>query len=136
MKDELTNPENEKQKIVEQNQVEHTRDARLYAPRVDIYETKDAIHLIADIPGANENSIEINLEKSELTIFAEVSAEKPQDYSLTYAEYGIGNFRRKFALSSEIDQANIVAEVKDGVLKLLLPKSKKTSTKISVKVAD
>jgi len=136
MKEKLTNPDNEKQEIVEQNQAEHTRDARLYVPRVDIYETDEAIHLDADIPGADDKSLDIRLEKNELTIFAEINAEKPQDYSLTYAEYGIGNFRRKFALSNEIDQENIVAEVKNGVLKLLLPKSKRTSTKISVKAAE
>jgi HSP20 family protein len=135
MKEQLTNPENEKQEIVEQDQTERTRDARLYVPRVDIYETDDAIHLIADIPGADENSIDITLEKNVLTIFADVTAERPEEYSLTYAEYGVGSFRRKFTLSNEIDQEKIVAEVKDGVLKLFLPKAEKVTSKISVKAA-
>ncbi len=135
MSEQLSNPENQKQEIVEQNETERTRDSRLYVPRVDIYESEDAIHLIADIPGADENSIDITLEKNVLTIDAEVHAEKPEDYSLTYAEYGIGSFRRKFNLSNEIDQEKIVAEVKDGVLKLKLPKSEKTTQKIKVKAA-
>ncbi len=136
MSDQLTNPETQKQEIVEQDQTERTRDSRLYVPRVDIFEDDEAIHLLADIPGADENSIDITLEKNVLTIDAEVHAEKPQDYSLTYAEYGIGGFRRKFNLSNEIDQEKIVAEVKDGVLKLILPKSKKATQKISVKAAN
>jgi HSP20 family molecular chaperone IbpA len=135
MSEQLSNPEAQKQEIVEQNETERTRDTRLYIPRVDIYETDEAIHLIADIPGADENSIDITLEKNVLTIDAEVQAEKPQDYSLTYAEYGIGSFRRKFNLSNEIDQEKIVAEVKDGVLKLKLPKSEKVTQKIKVKAA-
>ncbi len=133
MSEQLSNPEAQKQEIVEQNDTERTRDSRLYVPRVDIYETDEAIHLIADIPGADESSIDITLEKNVLTIDAEVHAEKPEEYSLTYAEYGIGSFRRKFNLSNEIAQDKIVAEVKDGVLKLKLPKSKKASQKIKVK---
>ena len=133
MSEQLANPEAQKQEIVEQDQSERTRDSRLYVPRVDIYETVDAIHLVADIPGADEYSIDITLEKNVLTIDADVHAEKPEDYSLTYAEYGIGSFRRKFNLSNEIDQEKIVAEVKDGVLKLVLPKSEKVTQKITVK---
>lgn len=133
MSEQLSKAENQKEEIVEQEQTERTRDTRLYVPRVDIYETDEAIHLVADIPGADENSIDITLEKNILTIDANVHAEKPQDYSITYAEYGIGGFRRKFTLSNEIDQEKIVAEVKDGVLKLQLPKSQKVTQKISVK---
>ena len=133
MTEQLSNPETQKQEIVEQDQTERTRDSRVYVPRVDIYETDEVIHVVADIPGADENSIEITLEKNVLSIDADVQVEKPEDYSLTYAEYGIGSFRRKFNISNEIDQENIVAEVKDGVLKLALPKSKKVAQKISVK---
>ena len=78
---------------------------------------------------------ETETSKNHLKITPEVQAEKPQDYSLMYAEYGIGGFRRKFNLSNEIDQDKIVAEVKDGVLKLVLPKSEKVTQKISVKAA-
>jgi len=133
MTKEITNPEIQKQEIVEKDEVERTRDVRMYVPRVDIYETEDAIHLIADIPGADENSIDITLEKNILTIDAEVKAERPSDYSLMYAEYGVGSFRRKFTLSNEIDQEKIDAEVKNGVLKLVMPKAKKVSQKILVK---
>ena len=133
MTEQLSNPETQKQEIIEQDQTERTRDSRVYVPRVDIYETEEAIHVVADIPGADENSIEITLEKNVLTIDADVQIEKPEDYSLTYAEYGIGSFRRKFNISNEIDQEKIVAEVRDGVLKLVLPKSKKVTQRISIK---
>ncbi len=135
MSDQINNAETQKQEIVEQDDTERIKDARLYVPRIDIYETDEAIHLLADIPGADENSIDITLEKNVLSIEADVNAEKPQDYSLTYAEYGIGGFKRKFNISNEISQEKIVAEVKDGVLKLVLPKSEKVTQKISVKAA-
>lgn len=133
MADQINNPETQKQEIVEQDDTERIQAARLYVPRIDIYETDEAIYLLADIPGADENSIDITLEKSVLSIEADVIAEKPQDYSLTYAEYGIGGFKRKFNISNEVDQEKIIAEVKDGVLKLVLPKSEIVTQKIIVK---
>lgn len=123
MTKEFGSPEVEKQEVIEQDQAERTRETRLYIPRVDIYETQDAIHVVADIPGADQESIEITLEKNVLTIEARVEVEKPVDYSLTYAEYGIGDYRRKFNLSNEIDQEQITAVVKNGVLSLSLPKT-------------
>ncbi len=119
---ELKNQETNKQEVTSQEQTERTRKSRLFIPRVDIYETKDAIYLSADIPGADMDSIDITLEKNILTIEARVTTEKPVDYDLTYAEYGIGDFQRRFTLSNEIDHDGIVAKVKDGVLNLTLPK--------------
>lgn len=136
MTKEFGNPEVEKQEIVEQDQAERTRETRLYIPRVDIYETKDAIHVVADIPGADQDSIDITVDKNTLLIEARVEAERPVDYSLTYAEYGIGDFRRKFTLSNEIDQNGIEAVVKNGVLSLILPKvGPSEAQKIAVKSA-
>jgi HSP20 family molecular chaperone IbpA len=119
---ELKNQDTNKQEVTSQEQTERTRKSRLFIPRVDIYETKDAIYLSADIPGADMDSIDITLEKNILTIEARVTTEKPVDYDLTYAEYGIGDFQRRFTLSNEIDHDGIVAKVKDGVLNLTLPK--------------
>jgi|SRR5665648_1262673 len=99
---ELKNQETNKQEVTSQEQTERTRKSRLYIPRVDIYETKNAIYLSADIPGAGMDSINITLEKNILTIGARVTTEKPVDYDLTYAEYGLGDFQRRFTLSNEI----------------------------------
>jgi len=134
MTEELRKTESKKDEIIDPEQVERTREARLFMPRVDIYETKDNIHLVADIPGADQDSIDITLEKNILSIEARVATEKPVDYSLTYAEYGIGDFNRKFTLSNEIEKDGIVAVVKDGVLSLTLPKAGPAkSQRISVK---
>lgn len=136
MTEELRKTETQKQEIVEEDQAERTRETRLFVPRVDIYETKDDIHLIADIPGADQDSIEITLEKNILTIEARVVTEKPVDFSLTYAEYGVGDFKRKFTLSNEIDKERINAVVKDGVLSLKMPKAGPAKAqKIEVKSA-
>src|SRR5262249_8824868 len=114
--------------------VEPVRTARTFVPRADIYETSDTIVLLADVPGVDENSIDITVEKNVLTIDAAVEPEVPQGYKLAYAEYVIGNYHRVFTLSDEIDRDGIEAAVKNGVLRLTLPKSQKAKArKISVR---
>ena len=49
-------------------ETERTRNRRVYVPKTDIYETKDAIVLVADMPGVDEKSVDITLEKNVLTI--------------------------------------------------------------------
>jgi HSP20 family molecular chaperone IbpA len=106
-----------------QDLAERTRESRVYIPKVDIYEKDDVIYLLADIPGSDENMVEVTLDKNVLTIDARVKPERPDDYSLNYAEYGIGDFRRRFNISDEIDREKISATVKNGVLTLTMPKS-------------
>jgi HSP20 family molecular chaperone IbpA len=60
-----------------------------------------------------------------LTIYGHVEQPEFPGYSLTYSEYGIGSYKRVFALSNEIDGDGIQASVKNGVLKLILPKSER-----------
>jgi len=101
--------------------VERTRSRRVYVPLTDIYESEDRVNVVADLPGVDENSVEITLEKNELTINGYVDPLRFENYDLTYAEYGIGDYHRSFILSNEIDRDKIEASVKDGVLYLELP---------------
>ncbi|MGD2039193.1 MAG: Hsp20/alpha crystallin family protein [Anaerolineae bacterium] len=111
----------EKQEVEEMG-AERTRDRLAFVPRVDIYETDEAIHVVADMPGVDENSLDIMLEKSVLTINGYVEPVKPEDHTLAHAEYRVGDYERAFTLSDQIDQEKIEATVKDGVLRLVLPK--------------
>jgi HSP20 family protein len=115
---------------------ERTRDSRCFTPLSDIYELDDQIVIVADVPGVDEKSIDVTLEKNVLTINALVDPIVPQGYSLSLAEYQVGDYQRSFRLSDEIDREHIQASVKDGVLRLYLPKAKEAlMRKISVKVA-
>lgn len=116
-------------------QAETTHSRRVFIPRTDIIEKADSIILIADMPGVDEQNVDITLEKGVLTMHGTVNAEAyHQDYRVAYAEYGIGDFRRSFTVTDEIDQDKIEATVKDGVLRLILPKAEKTKPKkITVK---
>jgi len=114
----------DKQEVKTSEESERIRDRRIFTPLTDIYEQDDAVHIIADMPGADEKSIDISLEKNVLTITGMVDPDLPEDYTLIYSEYGIGDYQRKFILSNEIDQDKIKASFKDGVLHLHLLKSK------------
>ena len=123
----------EKQEV-EETGAERIRDRKAFVPRVDIYETDDQIVLVADVPGVDQDSVEITLEKSLLTVNGYVELEAPEGYDIAYAEYDVGDFERSFRLSNQIDQEKIEAAVKDGVLRLVLPKIGPAKTrKIAVK---
>ena len=105
-------------------QAEPARNRKVYAPHVDIYESQEGFTLFADMPGVNENSVNVMLEKNELTLYGAVNFQPPKGYQRAHAEYDIGDYQRAFVLSDEVDREGISATVKDGVLRLALPKAK------------
>jgi len=109
--------------------VEHTRATRVFTPTVDIVEHKNDIVVLADMPGVDEKSVDITLEKELLTIYGKVEPEVPEKHRLAITEYGVGDYKRTFTVSNEIDRDHIEASVKDGVLKLVLPKSEGAKTR-------
>jgi len=106
-----------------ENTVERTRDRRVFSPRTDIIESGDRYLVVADIPGADESSVNITLEKNVLSIEAHTESAGPEGYSLVLSEFGLGDYARSFVLSDQIDREKIEASVKDGVLRLVLPKA-------------
>jgi len=115
-------------------QVEKAEKARrFYTPPVDIFENNEEYLLYAEIPGASENDVDVTIEKNVLTITAKVNVDVPEGYRLFYSEYGIGDYKRSFELGNEIDQEKIEATVKNGILKLRLPKIQPTVKKIQIK---
>ena len=109
--------------------VERTRPHKVYTPNVDILERKDDIVLIADLPGVDEKSLDINLEKNVLTISGRVEPEVPEPYQMAYSEYGIGDYQRAFTLSDEVDKERIHATIKNGMLRLVMPKAAAAKTR-------
>jgi HSP20 family protein len=102
---------------------ERTRTRRTYAPRTDIYETNDALVLVADMPGVSPDRLDVTLEKRELTIRGRTADDQPEGHSPIYREYEPGDYERTFVLSDEIDADKIGARLRDGVLHLTLPKA-------------
>ena len=124
----------QEQEIVEE-ETERTRECRCFTPRTDIYEVGDDIILVLDMPGINENAIEITLEKNILNVKGFAQINDSGDYTLTYAEYETGDYERSFRVSDAIAKDKIDALYKDGVLRLTLPKAEQAKArKIAVKV--
>ena len=113
---------------------EHIRNRQVFVPQADIYENNHNIFVLADMPGVDENSIEITLEKNVLTLQGFTSPQAEKGLKLVHCECPEGNYRRVFLLSEEDDRDRIEATVKNGVLKLVLPKSPKAmARRITVK---
>lgn len=123
-----------KEEVATPQSGEPVRNRRVFAPLADIYETNERIVVLADMPGVDEQTIDITLEKNVLTIEGYTSSQTEAGLRLVHCESPEGNYRRVFFLSEEVDRDGIEATVKDGVLKLVLPKSAKAmARKITVK---
>jgi len=115
-------------------EMERTQDKVTFIPRSDIYEREDALVVVADMPGVDEKSVDIHVERKVLTITGRVPADEFEGHRLAYAEYEAGDFERSFNLSDEVDIDKIEATVKQGVLRLVLPKAEAAlPKKIAVK---
>ena len=104
---------------------EQTRPGRTYLPDVDICETADSLWLWADMPGVDEQSIDVKLADGVLSIEGRVALKDYDSLTPVYAEYHIGNYARRFTLSENIDTERIKARITDGVLELELPKAER-----------
>ena len=124
----------QKEEMLPTEGTERTRETRCFVPRADIYEIENEIMVIVDLPGVDQNSVDISLEKNVIKINGYVSQETPEGYALAFSEYEVGDYERSFRLSDQIDKENINAILKDGVLKLHLPKAEAAKIrKIAIK---
>ena len=111
---------------------ESTRNVPVFIPAVDIFETEHDLTLLADMPGVPIENIDIDLDGEQLTIRGAV-LQQDGEGRLLFREYAVGDYYRQFTLSSDIDREKIQASMKDGVLKLVLPKAEAAKPrKISV----
>ncbi len=104
---------------------ERTRPGRVYVPDIDICETTDSLWLWADMPGVDEQSVEVKLADGVLSIEGRVSLEDYANLTPVYTEYNVGNFLRRLTLSDDIDAERIKARIANGVLELELPKAER-----------
>jgi HSP20 family protein len=102
---------------------ELTHAGPVFIPAVDIFEDQNTLILIADMPGVNSDGVDIHLKDNELTISGRPKKEEKNQTAPIYTEYESGGFLRSFTLSNVIAQARIEASMKDGVLKVVLPKA-------------
>jgi HSP20 family protein len=91
-------------------------------PRVDVVEDRSGITLLADLPGVKKDGLDIKVEGPSLTLEGAIQLDTPQGLDASFAEVRAARYRRAFTLSSELDSSAIDAQLKDGVLRLRIPK--------------
>jgi HSP20 family molecular chaperone IbpA len=91
-------------------------------PAVDIYEDSHGVTLWADLPGVTKDKLDVKVHDSNLSIEAEAVVATPAHLRLQHAEVREPRFARTFTLSADFDTSKIEANLKDGVLKLTIPR--------------
>jgi len=108
------------------NQVTHNdtdpEQHRAVLPAVDVFEDAGGITLLADLPGVPREQLELKIEGDALLIEGSAQPLTPEGLEAVYAEVRVPRYRRRFTLSRELDTSRIEANLKDGVLKLRIPK--------------
>ena len=99
------------------------RDTRNWSPAVDVKETDNSFVLTADLPGLTKKDIKVNVANGKLSISGERTYETDQENdNYHYRERRFGTFDRSFKLPDTVDEDNISASFKNGILSIQLPK--------------
>ncbi len=101
---------------------EQTRDVPVFTPRFDIIESSSELTLFGDLPGVKVGEIDIRYENDQLVIHGKVS-DRNEGIAFLRQEYGVGDFHRSFTIGEAVDASKIVAETRNGVLTIHLPKT-------------
>ncbi len=110
------------------------KSAQSFTPPIDIHEGSDGLVLEADLPGAVEKNLRIDLEDNVLSLYARIDSRTPEGARLLHEEYRLGDYQRSFILGDEVDRDRITAELTNGVLRLFLPKAdRKRTRRIEIK---
>jgi HSP20 family molecular chaperone IbpA len=97
------------------------------APAVDVYEDGSGIRLLADLPGVSKDTLRIRVEGDTLLIEGDRETGATGDREPAYAEVRGTHYRRSFSLSRELATDQIEAVLKDGVLRVRIPKVRESA---------
>lgn len=100
-----------------------TAPERFVVPPVDVYENDSSITLLADLPGVPREQLHVRVDGDNLLLEATAVTSGPENMELVYGEAQCPAYRRQFTLSRELDPSRIEAQLRDGVLRLTIPKA-------------
>ena len=128
-------------KVQRRKEVEHKGEAtkldKYYIPAVDIFESATEVTVVAEMPGVKADGIDVTLEDGVLTIRGSKDISEISSGRVLHQEYESGNYQRRFTVAETIDQKKIKASVKDGMLRVVLPKAEPAKPrKIEVTISD
>jgi len=94
-----------------------------WKPRVDISETKDEMHIEAELPGMDKDCIKLKVKGNTLELKGErIFEKKEEEKQYKRIERMYGSFTRIFPIPNEVEQSKIKAEFKNGILHIVIPK--------------
>ncbi|MGB5635994.1 MAG: Hsp20/alpha crystallin family protein [Waterburya sp.] len=100
-------------------------------PAAELTETDDALHLKLEVPGMEAKDLDIQVMADRVAIAGERKSEtKSEDNGVTRSEFSYGKFSRVIPLPVKIQNTNVTADYKDGILNLTLPKSEAEKNKV------
>ncbi|MGK7917308.1 MAG: Hsp20/alpha crystallin family protein [Prochloraceae cyanobacterium] len=100
-------------------------------PAAELSETEDAIHLKLEIPGMEASDLDVEVTKDSVSISGERKEEtKTEEKGVTKSEFRYGKFHRIIPLPAQVENTNVKAQYKDGILTLNLPKAEAEKTKV------
>jgi len=102
---------------------EGTRPGPVFRPDIDIVEQQDGYVIYADLPGVDDKSVDVRLERGVLTLEARLATVPEAGWNPLHTEYRLGSYHREFRVSEDIETGGVSAKMHNGVLELHLPKS-------------
>jgi HSP20 family protein len=120
---------------VANRQPQQQQQQQYVVPPVDVFENDASITLLADLPGVARDQLHVRVDGETLVLEATASTSTPEQMELVYGEAQSAAYRRQFTLSRELDASRIEAQLRDGVLRLTIPKAEEARPrKIQVQV--
>ena len=101
------------------------RSAWTYRPNVDIIDSAQEYTVLADLPGADQDAIDVSFQDDVLSVQAPIEPRVSNVSQVYRHEYGIGGFHRRFVVEAPVDAEKMSAEYDNGVLAIHLPKAEK-----------
>ena len=102
-----------------------------FVPAAEMKETPEAIHLKLEVPGMDASDIDIQVSAEAVSISGERKSEtKTEEKGMTRSEFRYGSFRRVIPLPARVQNTNVNAEYKDGILNVTLPKAEEEKHKV------
>lgn len=100
-------------------------------PAAEIQESEDAIHLKIELPGIEAKDLDVQVTENAIYVSGERKSEtKTEEKGVTRSEFHYGKFQRVIPLSARIQNTNVTADYKDGILNLTLPKTEQEKNKV------
>jgi HSP20 family molecular chaperone IbpA len=101
-------------------------------PRTDVFETDEALVVVADVPGADRDSVEVTLEEDVLTLRARPVLQAPEGWQSAGAEFELPEYERSFRVTAEVEREAVEATLKNGRLRVALKKRTPRASRIEV----